>query len=372
MSESGVVNLFFFVRVLLVGGIAMWFPRITRKGLFFGVYLGEAFFDGDGRRPILRTWDRGVWVLMCLALGTGLVFTAAGRAVAGNLTGTVLLLTGVGVWYVITHRRVSALPRPAMSSSAATATAALLPDAHGAERWTRNALVLVVAVSLATGVFTVLQFEKIPDQVPWLPFPFHGGEGPFQKSWIAVLYPSAGNLILSSMFGFFGLMTATAKRSLRASGTEASLEAQNAFRSRSAKVFSGSAILMCAILATYSIQIVVGLVTNSRPLWIILLVMALVLLVYMAGNLFWLMGKVGQGGAAIEGPNVDGHLSGALADEKPWRWGIFYHNPGDPSLMVESRFGFGYAMNFGNPAARRFTWTYGLLLVALVLVPLLH
>ncbi len=47
MSEALVVNLFLWVRVFLVGGIFIMYPRITRKGLLFGVYVGEEFSEGD-------------------------------------------------------------------------------------------------------------------------------------------------------------------------------------------------------------------------------------------------------------------------------------------------------------------------------------
>lgn len=50
MSEVIVVNLFLWVMVFLVGGIFFKFPRITRKGWLFGVYVGEEFADGAEAR----------------------------------------------------------------------------------------------------------------------------------------------------------------------------------------------------------------------------------------------------------------------------------------------------------------------------------
>lgn len=31
-----------------------------------------------------------------------------------------------------------------------------------------------------------------------------------------------------------------------------------------------------------------------------------------------------------------------------WHWGVIYYNPGDPSVFVPKRFGFGYTFNFAN------------------------
>ncbi|HEY4363336.1 MAG TPA: DUF5808 domain-containing protein [Bryobacteraceae bacterium] len=57
--------------------------------------------------------------------------------------------------------------------------------------------------------------------------------------------------------------------------------------------------------------------------------------------------------------------SGApMGDRTPdacWKLGIFYINPGDPSLWIPKRFGIGYTLNFGN----RWSWALlGVLLAA--------
>ena len=31
-----------------------------------------------------------------------------------------------------------------------------------------------------------------------------------------------------------------------------------------------------------------------------------------------------------------------------WKWGVFYFNPDDPSILVEKRSGLGYTLNFGT------------------------
>jgi uncharacterized membrane protein len=49
--------------------------------------------------------------------------------------------------------------------------------------------------------------------------------------------------------------------------------------------------------------------------------------------------------------------------DRYWKAGIFYVNPGDPAVFVEKRFGIGYTVNFGRPAA----WV---ILGAVLLIPL--
>jgi len=44
-------------------------------------------------------------------------------------------------------------------------------------------------------------------------------------------------------------------------------------------------------------------------------------------------------------------LTGGLADNEHWIWGVLYVDRKDPSVMVESRFGIGYTLSLGNRTA---------------------
>ena len=59
MSEAVIANLALAFRVLLVGGILLLLPRITRRGLLFGAYVGEALADRDAARRLRGSWYRG-------------------------------------------------------------------------------------------------------------------------------------------------------------------------------------------------------------------------------------------------------------------------------------------------------------------------
>jgi uncharacterized membrane protein len=82
---------------------------------------------------------------------------------------------------------------------------------------------------------------------------------------------------------------------------------------------------------------------------------ALPLLPFAAGVL--LLGAVaaraGQGGSRLNG-NVRGLALAAGTDrddDRFWKGGLLYVNRDDPALVVGARFGFGWALNFGNPVA---------------------
>ncbi len=60
---------------------------------------------------------------------------------------------------------------------------------------------------------------------------------------------------------------------------------------------------------------------------------------------------------------------GPIGDRTPdqcWRAGMFYVNRTDPAVLVEKRFGIGYTLNFGRPAA----WLLLGLILASAAIPL--
>ena len=64
--------------------------------------------------------------------------------------------------------------------------------------------------------------------------------------------------------------------------------------------------------------------------------------------------RTGQGGSRLNG-NVRGLALRAAGtdrdDDRFWKGGLLYVNRDDPALVVGARFGVGWALNFGNPAA---------------------
>ena len=367
MGEVIVVNLFLWVRVLLVGGIFIMFPRITRKGLLFGVYVGEEFAEGDAARTVLRAWDRGCGMVMASALVVGLIGTAAGNAVAGNLTGTAVLLLGLSGLYVRSYLKVKALWRPDVARQADRATAPLqVEKKQRGETFAKISLVICLVAALSTVIYALLSYEGMAGRMPTLWSLIGGAEGWTDKSYLTVMYLPSWNLVLGPLFALLALMIATAKRSLREGPGGRSAGAQDAFRAIMANVVSGMALFICGILTLFSVQVIrIGL-SEARSLWVGIWWIMILMIVVMAASLFRIIRRYGQGGALIERGSSEGALTGGLADNARWVLGVFYVNRDDPSMMVESRFGIGYTMNYGNWNSVLFTIVFLGLLLSLV------
>ena len=361
MGEVIVVNLFLLVRVFLVGGIFLMFPRITRRGLFFGVYVGEEFADGDVPRAVLRSWDRGCGIVMAAALLVGLVGTLAGSAVAGNLTGTAVLLLGLTGLYFRSYSKVKSLRRPNVARQAGRARAVLQAGNPKGETFAKITLVICLLVSLATLTYAYLSYPGMGERMPTLWSLIGGSEGTTETSYLTILYAPGWNLVIAPLFAVLALMISTAKRSLRDGPGNRSAEAQEAFRSTNVYIFSGMALLYLVLLTTLSLQVVRIGRGEASSLGAGLFGFMIVMIVLMGTGLFVLIKGLGQGGSRLERGSEEGALSGGLADNDRWVGGLFYVNPDDPSIMVESRFGVGYAMNWGSGLSgtlrRRFQWT---------------
>jgi len=348
MSEAVVVNLFLLVRVALVGGILLLFPRISRKGLLFGVYVGEEFAAGDQGRRLIRNWDTGCLMIMAASLLIGLIMTLFGHPVAGNLTGTVFLISAGFGLYLRSHSQVRPLIPAGVERQAELGTATLQSGRPRGETFAMFTFILCVLTALATLTYAVISYRAMPSLVPSLSNPLGSVDGLTAKSIESFILPPTLNLLLSPIYALGAWLTTSAKLSVREGADFRSVQAQLAFRTTSANILSGTSLLICAFLTLYSVQMIrIGL-SETQSLGSGIWFLPPVFILFALGSLITLFMGIGQGGALMEKGSEGGHLTGALADNAHWVWGLFYVNREDPSMILESRFGIGYTINYGN------------------------
>ncbi len=183
-----------------------------------------------------------------------------------------------------------------------------------------------------------------------------------------MLYVPSWNLVIAPLFALLAVMTSSAKRSLREGPGTRSAEAQDAFRGVTANIFSGAALLYSALMTMFSVQVVHIALGEASSLGPAMFWPMGAIILGGLGSLVVLIRRFGQGGALMEGGFEDGRLTGGLADNAHWFGGVIYFNRDDPSLMVESRFGIGYTMNWGNGTSMVFTLlAWGLILTLIIL-----
>jgi YD repeat-containing protein len=368
MDETFVVNFFLTLRVLIVGGILLVIPHITRKGLLFGVYVGEDTVKGRPGRQLLQSWRRSCLLTMLLSLVIGLGISVSGAPVAGNLTGTAVLLLVALVLYLQAHSKARNLVTPTAEGQAEIAVASLEIRSTNEAGFAKLALAICISAGLGTVAYAVVAYFEMPSMVPTMT----DSNVMHEKSIITFIITPLFNLVLSPFLALIAVFTAGAKRSMRGGSGGHSKEAQDAFRVASTNLVSAVALLGCAFLTLLSVQIVrIGLSEiDSIGAIVSVGVVAGVFVVASAIGVIWLIKRYGQGGALRETGSVKERLTGSLADNSHWLMGLFYYNADDPSMMIEKRFGVGYSFNYGNRKARLIVLTVLTLLVGLSVLAL--
>lgn len=351
-EEAKVVMAFFTFRVFLVGAIMFAFPRIARKGLMFGTYLGEENVEDGARTQLLRGWDRGCAMVMLVALAVGWTIGLGGRPVPGNLIGTVVLLLPFGPLYFWTYRKARGLASDSVSVRGSISVASLEVDESRGEGFALLALIVSVAASLALLSYAVLSFRTMPPRTPTLGSLWGFGDSSADASLVSVILIPSFNFVFSPIFPFMGLLIARAKRSIRSGSGGGSAMAQATFRRAVSHLFAGAGLFLCLVLAVVSWEMIKVWQGRAESLGHAPIAWTCVLMVlFLGAGLFRIM-WMGQGGARLETGSPNAPLAGGLADNSRWLLGIWYVNRNDPALLVETRFGIGYTMNLGN----RISW----------------
>ncbi|MFB3855139.1 MAG: DUF1648 domain-containing protein [Vicinamibacterales bacterium] len=348
------------IEALVTATLFIILPRIARRGLLFGVYVGEVRWESDEARRITRGWYAGM--VLGLVAGAALAFAVA-LVYPGSPAGPFVSLFALVALYPFLYLRAHLQARRMAEPGAPDVMAApLVPETPASLEWPAFAIVVgVVGGGLAIG-HAALNYEALPARVP-THFGFSGAPDAWspRSFWTVLLLP-IGTLIMGVSLGVVAALTARAKRAIRRQDKGVSVEAQMRFRSAMTRFLSGVAILttvMMALLSVGAVEVALGRAERLPPLF-----MALtgVLLVYALGGSLYLALRYGQGGARLERRAEAAPLTDGLADNRRWVLGLFYVNRDDPSIFVEKRFGLGYTINFGNPRA------IALLLVFLALI----
>jgi len=347
MEDKGLL-LVMLLETAVVGGIFLLYPRIARKGLLFGVYVGERVSEGKRAQEITRSWYRWMIVALLVSLigGTALFLTAP-RPLPAVAPIFLILLASLALYvraYYQARSLAAAGPPPDAVAPAVTvpATSPLLPVI---------ALVAAVACGLVAVAYTWAHYADLPARIPTH---FDGSGNPDawrDKSLMTAMLLPLMTLVTGTMLGGMAWLTAHAKRAMRRADQGASLHAQMQFRAAMARLLSAVAILTTGMLGFMAIQSTRVALGATERLGSVVTILAVALAATALGGVLYIALHYGQGGSRLEKARTDTPLTNGLADNRNWYLGVFYVNRDDPSILVERRFGIGYTLNFGNRMA---------------------
>lgn len=221
-------------------------------------------------------------------------------------------------------------------------------------------LLLFPVIIVATVLLGFAFYDKIPQQVP-MHYDIAGNVNSYaQKSYGLIFFAPVMQLFMAVLFAFVFVMVKSRRRRIDSGNEEESRRKHNIFR-RSMGIYAiVGGLLMQLVFALMQLNII-GLVSA--------MVSASVAIVTSVGLCIYaiVIGViVGQGGSRVRSKKRSADKLTIKDADHFWKLGMFYVNTEDPAIFVEKRFGIGYTVNFGRPAA--YLFLVGILLITVAIV----
>jgi uncharacterized membrane protein len=331
-------------------------PEFARRGIFFGVTVTPDFLSTSKARHTLRRYRGVVWIATLVALvliGFGLTRQATLPILIGVLGQSVVSIFAWGN----AHQRT----RPFAAEVTGVRTAGLTVQPASIPGGILFAVGPLLLLAVAA-CYLQLNWEHIPDR-----FPVHWGLDGRPNRWatrsLAGVYgPLLIALFVDVVILFVSFQSVHRTRQVSLSGPAATSERR----------FKRTNSILQILIAYLVSVLIAGFAT--RPVWAsqvqemntTMWVLVFLPLLLMTPIILILL-RMGQGGTRLVKDAKDAEEL-PLGDKMPdecWRWGVIYHNPNDPALLVEKRMGIGWTFNFAN----KWSWfLLGILLVAPFLI----
>lgn len=311
--------------LLLISGLLHFMPNRTRADIFFAVTVTPEFRSSIDARRILGRYRAIVW-------GSSLIAIAVLLATAMPLP--MILIQSVGILWALVSSHGRAL------AYAATPTGVLEIDL-GAPRESIPGGPIVALLPVASlgmlAVWAARHLDRLPDRLP-----VHWGiQG--ADHWVTTTATSVSVFLVieaSACLLLVSLAWGVLNRSRRISTSGRAAAGERQFRQRMVQM-----LIVCGYLLAGSAWFAILMPTNgTAAIWGV--VFGVVILAFVV-SLF----LAGQGGARTL-VTAGATPTGDRTPDACWKWGLFYVNAADPSILVEKRFGIGYTVNLGN----RWSW----------------
>lgn len=357
----GAIALFLGAVILLAGIFFHFAPEMTRHDIFFAVTVDQGYYRrSEEARRILRHFQTAAWMHTAVALA--IVF--AGAATKHEFVPVIGILWQIaGITIAFLRARKQVLPHAVAQTP--RREAALAQRETGIAYWILQ--IVPFAFLCACGIYLRENWARIPER-----FPVHWGlngepNGWSTRSFGGVYGPLFIAVIVCVFLGVFSYGVVHWTRQIRSTGPAAIAEGR--WRRVQLGVLIALQIFFAVIFGGVSLIPLRTSVEQAPSIWLFLLgTLVFVVAIYA------IFLHTGQGGANLmkagSGSDIlpDDRVLGDRTPDECWRGGMFYVNRDDPALLVEKRFGIGYTLNFGRPAAWVLTAFF---IVFMAVVPLL-
>ncbi|MED5020071.1 DUF5808 domain-containing protein [Paenibacillus chibensis] len=324
-------------------------PFLTRETVSFGVSVSEEMYHSPKLRRLRKqyAWISGglytVLLAACLVMLLSADEAQQPYVLTSYITGTVICSIAMNLIYYFYMKKLKAsLPQAAMETGKiAIDTRFRSHKMTISNRW----FAFHIAVMLISALLALINYDQFPANLA-MKFDWQGEvTRSVPKSIRTVLGPNLMQLVMIALFMFINRMILKSKQQINPDHPELSARRNAIFRLRWSMFNAAAAMIMVLLFSFIQLNMRFEL-HGSIVMLVSLLMPALVIIMALIFSF-----TTGQGGRRIGGSAAIGTGRTAANDDRFWKLGSIYFNPGDPALFVEKRMGIGWTVNFARPAA---------------------
>ncbi|MDY5785232.1 DUF1648 domain-containing protein [Corynebacterium sp.] len=348
--------------VLCVTACLLIAPRLAPDGIVLGARVPRSRADSPAVTGALRTY-RVVVAATGLLLAVAVVLFS--HIVWVVVLAPLVLTLAAGVTFALQHSRIAAAKREENwfddVETAITGRVAGTGDEQRAFPWATFAAAL--AVPVIGGLYTLARWEDIPEV-----FPVHFGPDLQPDAWGdktagTVLFGMWFALGLVAVMAVVARLTVSQRTHVRSDRSAAGRRSQSAVLHESVHALAWVSLVVALGLTIMQIAAVIPEYQPHMPVLIVAFFAAVLGAIgVMIARISWVRTRA-RGEQEIEGapesPDNDRHYT----------WGMFYHNPDDPAVLVDKRAGVGVDFNYATWQAKAFVAAIALIVIGAVALP---
>lgn len=217
--------------------------------------------------------------------------------------------------------------------------------------------IIPMLITIGLGVLGLSQYDTLPNQIPTHWGPSGEADAFAEKSLGSVSALPMITLLLQGMMLFFNGAMKQSGAKIQVRHKKRSRQQQLAFRKYSSWLLFVVTITVTVLMGYLQLTIIYPEIKSAS----VTLGFTIGYLVIILGSVLYYTVKVGQSGTriAVETQDVNSENAIDMDDDQYWKFGLFYVNKEDPSILVEKRFGIGWTINMGHKGS----WVFLVLLV---------
>lgn len=345
----GAIILTFAICFVPIIVIFAMMPYIGRRTLTFGVSIPSGVHDDSSLKKLRKTFSRNVLLLgVLMSIISVAFFILFDTALAiGLMSGLVLLYILIIFFiYVRNFNAVKKLKSDKGWQEKAQSITIADTKFQKTKRSVSALWFLVYAIIIVgTILLGIILYDDMPNNVVMQTDMQGNVTRMVDKSYGVILFAPAMQAIMALVFGFIYWMMQKTPAVIDPNQPEISSKQNTKFRYRWSAFIVFGGMLLCVIFLFAQLGFA-DVVSREASIWIPLIATGIIVL-----GAIILAITTGQSGSRIRiGKQTDGKII-HRDDDRYWKWGLIYVNRNDPAMFVEKRFGVGFTINFGKPAA---------------------